>query len=65
MMADARPSRAELLKARGDLQEQLIALEHPAMWRDWNPQLAERLRAVIAEIDECVANMGNGDAQGS
>jgi hypothetical protein len=50
--------RQELLKARENLQLQLERVANPAMGRDRNPQLVARLRAMIKDIDDLLADDG-------
>ena len=59
MSDDAPPTRAELIAARDRLKAQLAVLVQPI--RNRNPQLIARLRAMIDDIDACLAAL---DADG-
>jgi len=59
-MADDAPlTRKDLLKAREDLEEQLARVSSPMMSRDRNPGLVAQLQAMLDEIEECLADMGD------
>ena len=49
---DAPATRRELLEAREQLLVQINRVEYPMYGRDRNPQLAARLKATLADIDE-------------
>jgi hypothetical protein len=51
-MAIEDPDRQELLKAREQIKRQLELVENPLRFTDQNPQLAARLRAMLADINE-------------
>jgi hypothetical protein len=50
------PDRAELIAARADLRKQLQSILYPLVARDYNPQLAAKLQAMIGEIDSILAD---------
>lgn len=60
MADEAPPSCKELLEAREQIERQLQLVENPLRFTDQNPQLAARLRAMLADINESL-----NDAQGS
>lgn len=60
MPDDVPPTRAELIAARDRLKAQLAVLVHPV--RNRSPELIARLRAMIADIDACLAAL---DADGA
>ena len=59
---DLPASRGELLKARSNLQRQLWIVANPVLGGDRNPQLVQRLRTMLAEIDESLAQIEGDDA---
>ena len=50
-------TRAELLAARETLKRQIDVLENPMRAIDAYPQGAAKLRAALAEIEDCLAQM--------
>ena len=54
------PTRDELIQARYDLQRQLDILETPM--RSRNPQMIAKLRGMIDEINECLADLESNSA---
>jgi hypothetical protein len=60
-----QPSREELLRARIDLQNQLDVVEQPIRGRDYNPGLVAKLRAMLKDIDDCLATMDSLDPSGN
>jgi hypothetical protein len=48
--------RAELIRARDDLERQLGLVQNPLRPIDRNPQLEAKLRAMLAEIDDLLAD---------
>jgi hypothetical protein len=65
MADDDPPTREELLKAREDIQQNLYLIENPIRGRNRNRPLVARLRGMLAEIDECLADLDSGDAKAS
>jgi hypothetical protein len=57
-MASSEPTRAELLVAREQLEEQILRLKAPSYLRDKNPVLLARLESVLAEVNEALAASG-------
>ncbi len=55
MSEDDQPTRNELIEARDQLKEQLARVSSPMNGKDYNPQLVAKLEAMIAELDECLA----------
>jgi hypothetical protein len=47
--------RAELIRARDDLERQLGLVQNPLRAIDRNPQLEAKLRAMLAEIGDLLA----------
>jgi hypothetical protein len=62
MADEVDADRKELLEARRRIGEQLWQVENPVRSLDRNPQLAARLRAMLAEINECLGEAGPDDA---
>ena len=62
MADEVDADRKELLEARKRIGEQLWQVENPIRSLDANPQLAARLRAMLAEINECLGETGPDDA---
>ena len=59
------PTREELLAARDGLKRELESLRNSAFgWRP-DPYLVEKLKTMIAEIEESLVQMDGGDGQGS
>ncbi|HLY07654.1 MAG TPA: hypothetical protein VKR31_18045 [Rhizomicrobium sp.] len=56
-----RTDRQELIEARERIKEQLAILENPMRAQDMNPQLIYRLRAMLEEIRECLAETDQTD----
>jgi hypothetical protein len=56
MADEAQSSREELLEAREQIKRQLELVENPLRFTDQNPQLAARLRAMLADIDNSLNN---------
>jgi hypothetical protein len=65
MIDETAPDRAELMTARELLKRQLGIVENPLRASDYNPQLAARLEAMIEEIDNCLADLGEAGAKGA
>jgi hypothetical protein len=63
MIDESARDRAELMTARELLKRQLSIVANPMRASDYNPQLVERLEAMIEEIDDCLAHLGG--ARGS
>jgi hypothetical protein len=59
------PTREQLLAAREDLIRELESLRNTAFGRRPDPNLVEKLKTMVAEIEECLVQMDRGDAQGS
>ncbi len=59
-MSEPGSDRAELLRAREDLYRQLMLVSNPALARDRSPFLVAKLRAMIAEIDDLLAEDAPG-----
>jgi hypothetical protein len=54
-MSEEAPTREELTEARERVKQQLTILESPA--RNRNPQLIAKLRTMLSEIDETLAEL--------
>jgi hypothetical protein len=52
---EGAPTRDELIRARNQIQRQIAIIHTPAITRDRNPALEAKLRAMVNEIDECLA----------
>jgi hypothetical protein len=64
-MDESPPTREELTRARDDLQRQLEMVRHPARGADRSRPLEAKLRAMIDEIDQCLATMETDGGEGS
>ena len=62
---DELPTREQLVQAREDLIRQLGYVEYPNDRKDLNPMLVAKLKAMIEEINQALADLGEDDAQGS
>ena len=58
-------TRAELLAARETLKRQIEVLENPMRRMDVYPQGIAKLRATLAEIEDCLAQIDAGEADKS
>jgi len=58
MADDAQSSRAELMKARERIKRQIEILQNPIRFYDQYPEGIAKLRATLAEIEKCLAEMG-------
>jgi hypothetical protein len=54
-MPEDQPTREELIEARERLKEQLAIVANPMNRKDHNPQLEAKLRAMIDDITDCLA----------
>jgi len=61
-MASSEPTRAELLAAREQLEEQILRLKAPSYLRDRNPALLARLESVLAGVNDALAALGAENA---
>jgi hypothetical protein len=61
-MPDDEPTRENLIEARERLERQIAIMRSPAWPRDQNPQLVDRLEALLAEINDALANWGSDQA---
>ena len=61
-MASSEPTRAELLEARKQLEEQIFRTKYPANTWDRNPVLLARLEATLAGVNEALATRGETNA---
>jgi hypothetical protein len=57
------PTRDELLAAREDLKRELELVRNPPFGRRPNPYLVQKLKAMLAAIEECLVQMDGGDGQ--
>ena len=53
--------RDELIRAREDLKEQLYRAANPSRGMDRNPPLEAKLRAMLADIEELLADDAPSD----
>ena len=54
MSDQGEPTREELIAARDDILRQLETISHPAYYRDYNPVLAAKLKAMLDDLNECL-----------
>ncbi len=54
---DEPPTREELLEALSQLQAQLYVVEHPVRTMDRNPPLIAKLRGMISDLSEALADL--------
>jgi hypothetical protein len=52
--------REELIEARERIRRQIEILESPARFYDTYPEGIAKLRATLAEIESCLAELGTG-----
>ncbi|HEY2032627.1 MAG TPA: hypothetical protein VGH02_02945 [Rhizomicrobium sp.] len=52
---DAPPTREDLLEAREQLKEQIARVLNPIRFTDQNPALVARLRAMLDDINNALA----------
>jgi hypothetical protein len=62
MEDDKPPTREELLAAREDIERQLVIVENPIRSSPHLPTIS-RLKALLAEINNCLTAMDAEDAQ--
>jgi len=62
-MDEGPPTREELIRARDDLQRELEMLRNPVRYR--SRPLEAKLKAMLREIEDCLAAMDADAAKGS
>jgi hypothetical protein len=62
-MDENPPTRNELIRARDDLQRELEILRNPVRYR--SRPLEAKLKAMLQEIEDCLAAVDAEDAKGS
>lgn len=56
-MSDDQPTRAELIEARDSIKRQIEILQYPIRFYDTYPEGIAKLRATLAEIESCLAQI--------
>ena len=56
------PERQELIDARENIKRQIEILQNPIRFYDTYPEGIAKLRATLAEIESCLADMDNPNA---
>jgi hypothetical protein len=64
-MDETPPTREELLRARDALQRQLKMIRNPARSADRSRPLEAKLRAMLDEIEKCLAAMETDGGKGA
>jgi hypothetical protein len=64
-MDEGPPTREELIRARDDLQRELKVARNPVRQGHRSPPLEAKLKAVLREIEDCLAAMDADAAKGS
>jgi hypothetical protein len=59
---DREAARVELVEAREAIRENLWRVENPLRFTDANPQLAAKLRGMLAEVEQSLAEMDGNSA---
>jgi hypothetical protein len=59
---DREAERQQLIEAREARRDQLWRVENPIRAMDQNPPLATKLRGMLVEIDQCLADMDGNNA---
>jgi hypothetical protein len=62
MSDEDQPTREELLEARKRLKQQLALAASPVWSQGYNCQLCAKLRGMIKDIEDCLAEPGSDNA---
>ena len=62
MSDEDQPSREELIEARKRLKQQLALAANPVRSQGHNRELCAKLRGMIKDIDDCLAEPGSDSA---
>ena len=60
-MRQTRQSLVRNIEARDNIREQLAILENPIRHRDRNPPLIAKLRSMLNDINDALADLGTDD----
>ena len=56
---DDKATRSQLIEAREQIKRQIEILENPIRFSDRYPEGVAKLRATLAEIESCLAELGD------